>query len=210
MASLVDKYFSKIDLDAIEAAVKKAESTTSGEIVVQLASHSRNWLLERTIWALVLGAIVGVATLFLTRENDWGMYYNTSQALLWGGIAFVVVYFAGGRLLKRTARRQKIVWDRAVGLFKKLTPARGLAGVLVFLSLDEDQAAIVADKGIASKLPPDYWQQPADALDAAMKAGKHAEGVIAAIETIAVQLAEHFPGGADDSNDLPNRPQTID
>jgi len=210
MASLVDKYFSEADFDAIEAAVKKAELSTSGEIVVELSSHSRHWNTERIIQALVFTLICMVAALFLTRDVGWGIYYNTTQAILWGAIGFVMAYFGWGRFLKRRERRRQVVWNRSLNIFHQITPTRGLTGVLIFVSLEEEQAAIVADQGIASKLPPDYWHRPQAMIVKAMNQGRHAEGIIQAIETIAAELAHHFPRESDDVNELPDKPKVID
>ena len=210
MASLVDKYFSQADFDAIEAAVKKAESSTSGEIAVELSSHSRHWNTERLIHALVFTLICMVAALYLTRDDGWGVYYDTTQAALWGAIGFVMAYFGWGRFLKRSERRRQVVWNRSLNVFHRITPTRGLAGVLIFVSLEEEQAAIVADKGIASKLPPEFWHAPQAMIAVAMNQGKHAEGIIQAIDTIAVELARYFPGETDDINELPDKPKVVD
>jgi len=210
MATLIDKYFSKADFDAIEAAVKKAEQSTSGEIIVELASHSRNWLRERLIYSFGFTIICALVALYLTSENNWGIYYNTTQVLLWGAIGFVIAYFGCGLFLKRESRRREIVWKRSLGIFRQLTPVRGLAGVLIFVSLEEDQAAIVADKGIASKVPPDYWQKLHTNMIEAIKQGNHSEAIIQAIETVSADLAGNFPREDDDINELPDRPKIID
>jgi putative membrane protein len=210
MATLVDKYFSQADLDSIEAAVKKAEATTSGEIVVELTSHSRHWNTEALLYALAVCFIGMIAGFFCTHDSGWGVYYDATQALLWGGIGFVVAYFGWGRFLKRNERRRKVVWNRALGSFHQITPTRGLTGVLIFVSLEEDQAAIVADKGIASKVPEDYWRKPHTLIVEAMKLGKHAEGIVGAIEMMAVELAAHFPRESDDINELPDKPKISD
>jgi putative membrane protein len=210
MASLVDKYFSQADFDAIEVAVKKAEATSSGEIAVELSSHSKHWNTERLVHSLVFTLICMVAALFFTREVNWDVYYNTTQVILWGAIGFVVAWFGWGMFLKRTARQRQVVWRRAVDRFLQLKPTRGLTGVLIFVSLEEDQAAIVADKGIASKVSSDYWDKPHALIADAMKQGKHAEGIIQAISTMAVELSTHFPRAHDDIDELPDKPTVVD
>jgi len=210
MASLVDKYFSQADFDAIEGAVKKAEASTSGEIAVELSSHSRHWNTERLIHSLSFTLICMLAALCFTRDVNWGVYYNSTQVILWGAIGFVVAWFGWGRFLKRGERCRKVVWNRALDRFHQITPTRGLTGVLIFVSLEEEQAAIVADKGIASKVPPEYWHTPHAMIAEAMKQSKHAEGIIQAIDTIAVELARNFPRASDDIDELPDRPQIID
>ncbi|PWB76321.1 hypothetical protein C3F09_00600 [candidate division GN15 bacterium] len=210
MASVVDKYFSSADFDAIEAAVKKAESGTAGELAVDLSSHSRHWGTEKLLHALVFTLICMVAALLFTRQVNWGVYYNVTQSILWGAVGFVIAYFGWGRYLTRAERKRKVVWNRALKLFHQITPTRGLTGVLIFVSLEEGQAAIVADKGIASKVPSDYWHQPHALIMKGIKENHHAEGIIQAIEMIAVELATHFPRQSDDINELPDKPRVID
>jgi putative membrane protein len=207
MASVVDKYFSSADFDAIEAAVKKAESTTSSELAIELSSHSKHWGTEKLIHALVFTLICMCAALIFTRQVNWGVYYDVTQAILWGAIGFVIAYFGWGRYLTRTERRRKAVWNRALQLFHQITPTKGQTGVLIFVSLEEGQAAIVADKGIASKVPSDYWHTPHGMIVKGIRENRHAEGIIEAIEMIAVELAAHFPRQSDDINELPDRPR---
>ena len=207
MASVVDRYFSSADFDAIEAAVKKAESTTCGELAIELSSHSKHWGTEKLIHALVFTLICMSGALIFTRQVNWGMYYDVTQALLWGAIGFVIAYFGWGRYLGRTERKRVVVWNRALQLFHQITPTKGQTGVLIFVSLEEGQAAIVADKGIASKVPPDYWHAPHALIAKGIKENRHAEGIIEAVNVIAVELAKHFPRQSDDINELPDRPR---
>ncbi len=210
MESLVHKYFSQYDLDAIKAAVEKAEQTTSGEFAIELASRSWDWRMERLLHALLFAGICMALALYFTREDYWGTYYDLSQTVLWGGIGFIVAYFGWGLFLKRVSRRRQKVWDRALQLFSQLTPTRGHTGVLIYISLEEGIAAIVADKGIASKVSPDYWHTPQATIVKAMSKNQHAEGIIQAIELIAVELAQHFPRESDDINELPDSPRIVD
>jgi putative membrane protein len=209
-ASIVDNYFSKADFDAMEAAVKKAELTTSGEIAVELASRSKNWMTERLMHSFAFTLLCMLSGIYFTREDNWGVYYNTTQAILWGAIGFAAAYFGWGQFLKRRERRRKAVWDRAVEQFLKLTPVRGLAGVLIFVSLEEQEAAIVADTGIASKVSPDYWLALHTTIIGAIKQGNHSEGIIQTIEIVAAELAKHFPRQGDDVNEQSDRPKSID
>jgi len=210
MAGTVDRNFSTADFDAIEAAVKKAELLSSGEIVVELSSHSKHWNTERLIHALVVTLLSMLVALIVTREQTWGTYYNVTQALIWGAVGFVITYFGWGKYLARASRRRDVVWNRALGLFHKITPTRGGTGVLIFVSLEEEQAAVVADRGIASKVSPDYWHAPHAMIDKGIKEDRHAEGIIQAIEAIAVELAKYFPRESDDIDELPNRPKVIE
>jgi putative membrane protein len=209
MATLIDKYFSGIDFDAIEAATSRAEQSTSGEIAVEITARSKRWLTESLVHAFVVAVICGFVALYLTRENNWGVYYNFTQAVLWTLFGFAAGYFGWGRFLKRNSRQEKVVWFRSLERFGMLTPVRNKAGALIFVSLEENQAAIVVEKGIGSKVEPRFWREVRDTLTDTIEQGKHAEGIIAALETIGAKMAEHFPREDDDFNELPDKPTIV-
>jgi putative membrane protein len=209
MASLVDRYFSRPDLDAVTEAVRQAELKSSGELAVQLASRSHRWMLERIIDTVLFGIAIFVIAMFLLKP-DWGMYYNLSQAALYGLIGFVLFWFLWPFILKREKRCNKIVWKRALKLFAQLEPTGGQTGVLIFMSLEENQVALVADKKIAEKVSPDYWDKQHAVIARAMRKGQHAEGLIQAINEIGAELGRHFPRRDDDINELPDAPRILD
>jgi len=76
---------------------------------------------------------------------------------------------------------------------------RGLAnttnrcGVLIFASMEEHYARVVADQGIAAKVPQSDWQETVDALVRHMREGRIAAGFVAAIERCGKTLAAHAP-----------------
>ena len=89
--------------------------------------------------------------------------------------------------------------------------ARGIArkkdraGVLIFVSLAERYARIIADEGIAARVAQPEWQSAVDALIAHMRDGRISEGFVAAIERCGNVLATHFPAGQAKRDELPDR-----
>jgi putative membrane protein len=96
---------------------------------------------------------------------------------------------------------------RAISLFKVGAERRttGRTGILIYLSLREHRAQIVADEAIASKVPAETWGEAMAAMLAHIKDGRVADGMCAAVEKVGVVLAEHFPRAEDDVNELPDR-----
>ena len=76
------------------------------------------------------------------------------------------------------------------------------SGILIFVSYLERQVRIIADSGIAEKIPQDLWNIIADDLAGGLKDGNTKDGFIAAVEKCGDLLAEHFPGGKDNPNEL--------
>lgn len=209
MPSDVNKYFSEADFEAIKSAVADCESRTSGEIVIRLTARSHNWLLDRLVAASLTAVIAMAVSLLLTREHNWGVYYDFTQATLWTIVGFAAGFFGIGGIVGNPARRRRIVWDRALQLFSTLTPTRGSTGVLIFVSLAEKSAVIIADKQIASKVDSTYWDYPQSIMQKSMAENRHSEGIISAVREIGAKLAENFPRLSDDTNELSDRPEII-
>jgi len=76
--------------------------------------------------------------------------------------------------------------------------------VLIYVSLAEHYARIIADEGIAGKVQQPEWQAAIDALTAHMRDGRIAAGFTAAIERCGAVLIAHAPPDGS-PNELPNR-----
>jgi putative membrane protein len=92
-------------------------------------------------------------------------------------------------------------------VFKVSTDSRttGRTGILIYLSMRERRAEIVADEAITSKVSPEVWGDAMAAMLAELKRGACGAGVVAAVERVGKVLAEHLPREADDVNELPDR-----
>ena len=103
--------------------------------------------------------------------------------------------------------------DRAITLFGKLrvwdTEANN--GVLIYLLLAEHAIEIVADRGLARHVPAQQWQTIVAGMREAFRAGRHEEGLEAAIAAVDALLVQHFPlaAGAANPNELSNKPFVI-
>ena len=110
-------------------------------------------------------------------------------------------------LLTPGAIRTRRVHARALALFRTAAEQRTKAatGVLLYLSLAEHRAEIIADEAIHSKVSPDVWGEAMAALIAAVKQGRPGDGMAEAVAKIGGVLAEHFPRSEGDTNELPDR-----
>jgi len=110
------------------------------------------------------------------------------------------------RIVPRRAKH-----DRAHALAMRQFFAQGLhqtenrTGVLIFASLAERYAEIVADAAIDAKVGPDVWDKAIAALIDGMRHDRPGDGFVAAIELCGAVLAEHFPPGALNRDELPNK-----
>jgi putative membrane protein len=143
------------------------------------------------------------------------LYLTTWSApvvYLWQIIAFLVTMFVLSqpgirfRVVPRRARH-----DRAHAEAMRQFHAQGIAktqnrtGVLIFASAAERYVEIIADAGINDKVSSDVWDSAVQALIAAVKNGRAADGFVAAIEQCGAVLAKHFPPGALKRDELPDK-----
>ena len=103
--------------------------------------------------------------------------------------------------------KSRRVRRRAIELFRASCElkTRGRTGVLLYVSLAERRAEIVADKAIADQVAPDVWGEAMAALVDEIKAGRPGEGMALAIEKIGAVLACLLPPPTDNPDELPNR-----
>lgn len=80
------------------------------------------------------------------------------------------------------------------------------SGVLVYLQLAERRIEIVADRGIAEKVPAAMWQALCHAFTVDMHEKAPDQAVIACLEQINHLLSEYYPSSEDNRNELPNEP----
>ena len=209
----------------VTAAVAAAEQHTSGEIVTIVTELSDHYEDIAIAWATVL-AFVALATYATFPDfymglidgvlGGWGHEYRaaeygaillTAVALKWIGSWLILKWIPLRLALTPKAKKLARVRARAISLFKVGTEAKtvGRTGVLLYLSMKEHRAEIVADEAIASKVAPEIWGDAMIALLDHVKAGNLGAGVAAAVSQMGVVLAEHFPKGSENPNELPDR-----
>ena len=76
---------------------------------------------------------------------------------------------------------------------------------MIYLSMAEHRAEIVADEAIAAKVSAEVWGEAMGDMLAEIRKGRIAEGLAVGIRDVGFVLAEHFPRGEEDVNELPDR-----
>jgi putative membrane protein len=76
---------------------------------------------------------------------------------------------------------------------------------MLYLSLAERRAEIIADSAIHSRVANDVWGDAMAALIVAVRDGRPGDGMADAVTRIGAILGAHFPRSADDTNELPDR-----
>lgn len=210
----------------VAEAVRQAELTTSGEIVPVIADASDGYsdiilayaaaiaFTAMSMMVAMPGFYMGLwDSVFASGwEHDWtipqfgtlviGMgllkFAGSWAILQWKPLRFALI---PGPV--KSAR----VRDHAVRHFKVGAERRthGHTGVLLYLSMKEHRAEIVADLAIAEKVSADVWGEAMADMLAEIRKGCIAEGIAAGVRDVGKVLSEHFPRAEDDVNELPDR-----
>lgn len=218
-------HVSAADHDLVTAAVAAAEDQTSGEIVTVIAAQSNDYDDVALVWASVI-AFLAMSVIALFPEfyrglydrltGGWGHEITANQwlgtviavgVLKWIGMWLILLWRPLRIWLTPRAILAARVRARAIDLFKVGTEAKtlGRTGVLLYVSLREHRADIVADEAIAAKVSPEVWGDAMVALIDRVRAGKPGEGLAEAVRQMGVVLAAHFPRGSENPNELPDR-----
>ena len=100
--------------------------------------------------------------------------------------------------------------DRAVTIFGKLRvwDTEHNNGVLIYLLLADHNIEIVADRGLAQRVPQAQWDGLVAGMGEAFRAGRFEEGLTQAIAAVHGLLRQHFPlaPGQINPNELPDAP----
>jgi putative membrane protein len=193
------------DRQRIAAAIRSAEAKTSGEIVCVLAQTSS----DTAALPVVIAAVIALAL-------PWLLVSLTAMTVHRILVLQILVFFAllillclpriRVALIPRKARRA-IAHRAAMAQFamRGIARKKDRSGIMIFVSLAERYARIIADDGIAARVPQSDWQAAVNALVAHMRDGRIADGFITAINVCGNELAKHFPRTATSSDVLPDQ-----
>ncbi|MBE7184537.1 MAG: TPM domain-containing protein [Methylobacterium mesophilicum] len=194
----------------IAASIRQAEAGTSGEIVCVVAKTSGSYFFPAATTALtvVLGASFPVA-LFLSRRWDALDLPIFALAQLFAALCLLLVLkFAPGLRLRFAlpATRRRLAHDNARRQFlaRNMHRTEAHTGVLIFVSLAERYAEILADSGIHARVPDNTWDELIAALLEKAHEDRLADGLAEAVGEVGNHLARHFPPAPRDRNELPD------
>lgn len=198
---------------AIENAVREAEQHTSGQIVpaVVAASSRHDWLGHRGALLGWLAATIVTFGLYVYRPfliEPWELQALPILGLVAGWA--LSRFSLGVRLLAHPAALAAEVNQAAHASFVRngVSNTHDRTGVLIFVSLRERRVQILADTAIHAKVGSAFWDAEVTRIVEGIRAGKPAEGLIAAIHSIGERLSVHFPHHEGDTNELPDRLRT--
>jgi putative membrane protein len=193
--------------ERIESAIAEAESRTSGEIVPILVRRSSTVghvpLVCFTLLLLCVFLMDLPATLGELGGPYWawlGACWLLVSVLALGLQRFDVVQRG---LTPRIDQMQQVDLRAQIEFYELgVSQTQDRTGILLFVSLMEHRAVVLADQSIAEKLDAKIWQELVDLMIQGVKGGDLATGMSQAIQRCGDLLSTHFPISEDDANEL--------
>jgi putative membrane protein len=193
------------EMRRIVDAIRAAEAHTAGEIFCVIAWASSNYRLVPIAWAALAALLVPLVLIYLTAWPAGTIYLLQLAVFIITAAVLSVPAVRFGIVPKRAMHRRAHAEAMRQFLAHGLHLTERRTGVLIFASVAERYAEIVADAGINAKVRPQVWEAAIAAMIAAIKAGRPADGFVVAVDQCGAVLAEHFPPGAIDRDELPNK-----
>jgi putative membrane protein len=215
MKNLTGKFLSEAERRSVEACVAEVEKNTSGEIVPMVVSSSYHYPMSNMIGGLIFALLISVSvTLAYSFQRAWGGV--TAMDLWLFPAVFAVSFLIFHELVKRIPGLKRIFVTRAeiteeveeaalTSFYRNgLNNTRDRTGILVFISVFERRAYVLADEGINAKVDSAVWQEVVDLVVTGIRQRRQADGICAAIRRCGSLIQEHFPIKKDDTDELDN------
>ncbi|MDE2016881.1 MAG: TPM domain-containing protein [Hyphomicrobiales bacterium] len=184
---------SEADRAAVDAAIAAAEARTSAEIHCVLAESSGDYELPALVGAVGLALLVPWPMLAFTLWSAERVFVTQiavfAVALLVLSIPAIRVALTPPAVKRAQAHRAAIEQFVLRGVDR--SPAR--SGVLLFASLRERYARVIADEGAAKAIPQAQWRRVVDAMTGRLARGEIGPGYAEAASACGDLLAAHFP-----------------
>ncbi len=196
---------SQDDQQKIGAAIRAAEARTSGEIVCVLARSASDYSYVPLIWAALAALCVPWPLIVFTQWPVQWIY--ATQLVAFIGLS-LLLSLPDLRMLLVPRNVRRLRAHRAATeqfMIRGISRTRARTGILIFVSLAERYARIIADTGIAEKVPQAVWQNAVDLLVAECRRDAAAAGFVAAVALCGEVLAQNFPHGTENANELPDQ-----
>lgn len=205
MAWTGKRFLSDEEAQAIMAAVRRAEARTGAEIVPLVVERSHEYPAAVALGALAVALAVATPLAWRLGGSMW-----IFLALLGGG------FFAGLGLMRLwPAARRPFISDQEMA--EEVEEAAAMAFLrhgfhrggeareaLLYVSIFERRAAVLASPAVARVLPDAVWSEAVREVVLGGAAGRLGEGVVRAVEKMGARLGAVFPADSGDGDEREN------
>ena len=222
---LASQSFTDDEKGRVAKAVAEAESKTSAEIAPVVATASGRYDRPEDILGLWTGAILAGLVWYLFQgarpAPDWGLAPASFEIALVIA-ALVVGFILGAAVASRVGwlralftprsqmRDEVAARAREVFFDGRVHHTAGATGLLIYVSLFERTAAVIADKTVLEKLGQEALDELCAGLTASLRSGDITKALCAAVKDAGERLGPVLPREEGDVNELADALVLID
>lgn len=188
--------------------IRQAEATTRGEIYCVVARTSDSYIFPAA-FMLTIGMLVASLAVAFWLDRSWHEVSHVTFVLAQIAAiaaALLLARFVPALRIRMVPRRlaYRRAHDNALKQFlaHNVHTTELRTGILIFVSLAERYASVIADSGINAVVAQSEWNGIVAKLTAAARAGHLVDGLAEAIGRSGELLSTHFPGGTNNPNEL--------
>ena len=214
----------------IARTIAEAETRTSGEIFCVLAGRVSSYRDISLGWAAAAALILPLSLVPLGFDATWLPGFGngwevahlaarevtvgrtlSANAIIQAAIFLTVFLLTSIPTVRRmvTPRAIRRARVRRVALSQFLAHGlhmtEGRTGVLIFAALSDHQVEVIADHGIHARVDHDVWAGVVEVLVRGLRTDRPVEGFEKAIGLCGQVLAEQFPPGTRNRNEIADR-----
>ncbi len=201
--------------EKIVACVKRAEHSTSGEIVPMIVSTSGSYQISAVLASLSVAAPIALIIVELLQMYGLMGRAGVYLFLLVSAVGCCVLYYLMVKEGRLTALFRHFLFHQEVaeeveksalaafyseGLYRTAQEN----GVLLYVSILERKLWILADRGIDQKVTAGEWERIAADAGSKIADGRACDAICDAVDAIAAVMKQHFPYQDDDKDELDN------
>lgn len=218
-------FLTEADRASIEKSIREAELKTSAEIVVAVATASGRYDRAEDIAGLWVGIIALIAAYFAMPFPEdfphWGFSILHIHWLILA--ATVLVGFIAGaaiatywhdlrRLFTARAQMDEEAQSRARQVFfdSRIHHTTGGSGLLIYLSLYERRAILLADHAVLNALPDGTLDNLCRGITQGIRENRAADAICDVVRDAGDRLQHELPRAADDVDELANHVLILD
>ncbi|MBB5702996.1 putative membrane protein [Ochrobactrum daejeonense] len=192
----------------IAEAIRQAEAETSGEIYAVLARSSDDYFFAAGFVAACGILAASVIAAFLAH------WYWFDIRLPLFGLAVLAAFLSAMLVLWLLPSLRMLLVPRRIRykrahlnalqqfLARNVHITENRTGILLFVSMAEHYAEVIADAGINARVGQEEWNGIVATLTRHASQAQVAEGFVQAIGQAGLLLRKHFPAGAENANEL--------
>lgn len=212
MKSLASRFLNENEQRAVTEAVMQTEKSTTGEVVPMIVSMSHDYPRAKLTASLLASVVITLALTYGLSSLFWVAHDNLYFNLVFFLPIFLFCYILSGKFpsiyrpfISHEEMVEEVEEEAITSFFREnLHDTKERNGTLLFISVYEKRAWILADHGVQQKVDNLVWLGIVEKLTSQISGRNRCDAICTAVLEIGTILKEHFPDSKNDRDELHN------